>query len=399
MSDSEKPQFFLLGLKPEISSAHLPTEVVSRKCGANTGNLVVSFALCRQLGFPEVLDVSAGPRQLNRSGRSGLVQGANQLGVHFKGGRWFHPIGEIDIALAIVGVGIQAQLIQSRHSGQWTASPKVDIPVAALDWLGRIAERAPTAAPNIGVRGSLTEEALAECGFVEGVEVVGCPSLFINPNPLLGAAIAANAGAPERIAVLAGNTAWSELQPAEARLARLVGKTSGSYIGQHGTGMMEVTRGEAERLAKEDLRRCRDYICPNMSLDRFKAWCNAHGNLFFSVPAWLEHYRRFDLVVGARLHGVMLALQAGVPALCIAHDARVLELCRTMHVPHVLPAQVGRGISLKRLAELAAFDADEFDANRRALCGKYVNFLHSNGVTPVQWLKDLAVSGPARTQR
>lgn len=398
MSDSERPECFLLGLKPEIDSAHLPTEVVSRKCGANTGNLVVSFALCRQLGFPKVVDVSAGPRRLNRSGRVGLVQGANQLGTHFNGGRWFEPIGEINIALAIVGVGVQGALVQTRHAGRWKAVPKVDIPAAALDWLSRIAERAPTAAPNIGVRGSLTQEALADRGFVGGVEVVGCPSLFVNPNPHLGAAIAANAGTPERVAVLAGNAAWPELQPAEVRLAQLVGKTGGSYIGQHGTGMMEITRGEAERLPKKDLLRCRDYICPNMSVEKFKAWCKAYGNLFFSVPAWLEHYRKFDLVVGARLHGVVLALQAGVPALCIAHDARVLELCRTMGIPHVLPAQVSRGISLKDLAGLALFDADEFDANRQALCRKYVDFLQGNGLTVMQWLEDLAAPIPAAPQ-
>lgn len=398
MSDSERPECFLLGLKPEIDSAHLPTEVVSRKCGANTGNLVVSFALCRQLGFPEVVDISAGPKQLNRSGHIGLVQGANQLGAHFNDARWFEPVGEIDIALAIVGVGIQGPLIQGHQARCRKAAPEVDVPAAALDWLARIAECAPTSAPNIGLRGSMTQEVLAKHGFVEGVEVVGCPSLFINPNPHLGAAIVANAGTPERIAVLAGNTAWRDLQPTEAHLARLVGKTSGSYIGQHGTGMMEITRGEAERLPKDDLLRCRDYICPNMSVEKFKAWCRTHGNLFFSVPAWLEHYRRFDLVVGARLHGVVLALQAGVPALCIAHDARVLELCCTMGIPHVLPAQVGRGISLKDLAELATFDADEFDANRRALCRKYVDFLRGNGLTVVQWLEELAAPIPARTQ-
>jgi len=396
MSKPETPQCFLIGLQPRVDSAFLSTEVASRRCGLNTGNLVASFALCSHLDFPEVVDIGAPLRQMNRSGRVGVVQGANQLGAHFQGGAAFQPINEVEIGLTVVGVGIQGPLT-GRHRSE--AEPKADndIPPEAFDWIARIVERAPTDAPNIGVRGGLTQDVLAEHGFADHVEVVGCPSLFINPNPRLGGEIAARTGVPERIAVLAGHTAWQGLQPVEETLAGLVGQ-SGSYIGQHGMNVMKITRGEAEQLSKEELQKCRNYIRPNLNADQFKAWCNTHGNLFFDVPAWLEHYRRFDFVVGLRLHGTMLALQAGVPALCIAHDARMLELCRTMHVPHVLPAQIERGISVRDLYQLATFDADAFDANRRELCRKYVNFLRGNGVTPVQWLEDLAAPIPAAPQ-
>jgi len=397
MSNPETAQCFVIGLQPRVDSAFLSTEVASKRCGLNTGNLVASFALCSHLDFPEVVDIGAPLRQMNRAGRVGVVQGANQLGAHFQGGAAFQPINEVEIGLALVGVGVQGSLT-GRHRSE--AEPKADdnIPSGAFDWIARIVERAPSDAPNIGVRGSVTQKVLAEHGFADRAEVVGCPSLFINPNPHLGGEIAARTSAPERIAVLAGNVAWPKLQPIEARLAELVGTTGGSYIGQHGVGMMEITRGEAERLPKEDLLRCRDYICPRLSLAEFKAWCGTYGSIFFSVPVWLEHCRRFDLVVGARLHGVVLALQAGVPALCIAHDARVLELCRTMGIPHVLPAQLSRRFSLKDLARCASFDADEFDANRRALCRKYVDFLRGNGLTVVQWLEELAAPSPARTQ-
>ena len=396
MSKPETPQCFLIGLQPRVDSAFLPTDVASRRCGLNTGNLVASFALCSHLDFPEVVDIGAPLRQMNRSGRVGVVQGANQLGAHFNGGRWFQPITEVEIGLTLVGVGVQGPLTESPGSGQeFEAEPVADdVPPDAFDWIARIAERAPTAAANIGVRGNLTQAVLAEHGFGgRFVEVIGCPSLFINPNPRLGGEIAARAGTPERIAVLAGNTAWQGLQPIEETLAGLVGK-SGSYIGQHGMNMMKITRGEAEQLSKEDLQKCRNYIRPRLNSDDFKAWCNVHGNLFFDVPAWLEHYRRFDFVVGLRLHGAVLALQAGVPALCIAHDARMLELCRTMRIPHVLPAQIERGISVQDLYQLATFDADAFDANRRALCRKYVDFLRGNGLTAVQWLEDLAAPIP-----
>lgn len=396
MSNPDVPPCFMIGLQPRVDSAFLSTEVASGRCGLNTGNLVASFALCSHLDFPEVVDIGAPLRQMNRSGRVGVVQGANQLGAHFDGGGAFQPISEVEIGLALVGVGIQGPLT-GRHRSEAAAKADDDIPPEAFDWIERIVERAPTDAPNIGVRGSLTQDVLAAHGLADRVEVVGCPSLFINPNPRLGREIVASADIPERIAVLAGHTAWGGLQPVEETLAGLVGE-SGSYIGQHGMNMMRITRGEAEQLSMEELGKCRNYIRPDLNADQFKAWCNVHGNLFFDVQAWLEHYRRFDFVVGLRFHGAVLALQAGVPALCIAHDARMLELCRTMRVPHVLPAQIERGISVRDLCELAAFDADEFDANRRALCRKYVDFLRGNGVTPVRWLEDLAVPIPSETQ-
>lgn len=388
-NDPGVPQCFVIGQPPRIDSAFLPTEVASRMCGLNTGNLVASYALCQHLNLPEVVDFGAPLSQMNRSGRVGVVQGANQLGAHFNGEQWLEPISEVEIHLAAVGVGIQGPLTGGVGSVQrW---PVVDvIPQAAFDWLARVAERAPTDAPNIAVRGSHTQEVLAEQGLANRVEVIGCPSLFINPNPYLGAQIAANTGKAERVAVLAGNTSWQDLQPVEETLAKLVEETSGSYIGQHGTNIMKLTRGEAEQLSEDDLSMCRDYIKPRQTLDQFKAWCRTYGNLFFDVTAWMEHYRKFNFVIGLRLHGVVLALQAGVPALCVAHDARMLELCRTMHIPHVLPAHVEPGVSVTKLRELAMFDAAAFDANRRTLCRKYVRFLRNNGLPVARWLEDLA---------
>ena len=131
-----------------------------------------------------------------------------------------------------------------------------------------------------------------------------------------------------------------------------------------------------------------------MSLEEFARWSERHGNVFFDVSAWMEHYRRFDFVIGTRIHGVMLALQAGIPGVVIAHDSRTLELCETMMVPHVLASEVQNGITREELPGLFKFDAKEFDRNRRALAKRYVEFLESNELSPVGWLKTIASDAP-----
>lgn len=103
----------------------------------------------------------------------------------------------------------------------------------------------------------------------------------------------------------------------------------------------------------------------------------------------MAHLREFDFAIGTRIHGVMLALQAGVPALCTAHDSRTLELCRLMMVPHVIASEVPRRLTPDALRDMFVFDATRFDDNRRFLCRVYVDFLRRNGLLPSRWLVDL----------
>lgn len=371
---------FVIGLRPRLDTAFMPTEKLSTMAGQNTGNLVYAHAICRQLpDHALVLDIGAPPEQMNRAGHIGVIQGANQLGAHFSHHGQAGRFGQLDIKLVAIGLGAQ--------SVSQDVLPK--LPSSAVDWVRRIAERAPGAGPNIAVRGEFTVKVLEHYGLADRAEIVGCPSLFLNPNPRLGWEIARNQRAPRRVAVAAGHASWHHLASIEASLARLVTQTRGSYIGQHGVNMIALTRGDAAQMAVEDLRSCRDYICPSMDISDFISWSRRYGNVFFDVSAWIEHCRRFDFVVGTRIHGIVVALQAGVPALCIAHDSRTLELCQTMKVPHVRAEDVNDGIACDDLHALADFDPDEFDENRRNLCRRYTAFLRNNSLNPATWLEKL----------
>ncbi|MDE0349054.1 MAG: polysaccharide pyruvyl transferase family protein [Gammaproteobacteria bacterium] len=371
---------FVIGLKPRQDDGSMPTDALSRRVGGNTGNLVYAHAICAHLaGNLRVIDIGAAPQRMNGAGRVGVIQGANQLGAHFAYDEWARRFEQLTVGLVVVGLGAQSDVSMTAP----------ELPPSALEWVRRIVERAPGAAPNLGVRGQFTKDVLCDHGFGEHARIVGCPSLFINPDRSLGRTIAARLREPRRVAVVAGHESWQRLADIEASLVRLVRETNGSYIGQHGLNMMRLTRGEAGALSEADLEALSRYLGPEMSLGELIRWSRNHGNVFFDVLEWMRHCRQFDFVVGTRIHGTVVALQAGVPALCIVHDSRTRELCETMLVPHVLADSIPRGIARDELLSWFSFDAEAFDANRRRLCGAYVEFLEGNGLVPVPWLSAL----------
>ena len=371
---------FILGTPRRVDAAFRSTGELYRIVGHNCGNLAFMHAVDAHLGgdlptvrWSDPIDA------INGRGDVAVLPAANQLSARFDFGKAVARLKETTAPLVVIGLGAQSDI-------GWT-HPKLS--ERTVDWLRWLATRAPTAAPHIGVRGAFSLAVLGELGVGGHAAVVGCPSHFINPSPTLGVDIASRLRPPQRVAVVAGHQGWRHLRRLEASLGELVTRTNGSYIGQAAFDMMKLARGQARSMDETTLRQCRDYVRPDMALSSFIDWSIRHGDIFFDVQNWLEHYRRFDFVIGTRIHGTILGLQAGVPSVCIAHDSRTLELCQTLKVPYVLAHDVKNGIELDDLISCFKFDADAFDRNRRALCRAYVAFLKSNRLRPAKWLVEL----------
>jgi hypothetical protein len=56
---------------------------------------------------------------------------------------------------------------------------------------------------------------------------------------------------------------------------------------------------------------------------------------FFSTEQWRARASAVDLLFGRRFHGNLVGLQAGRPAIFIAHDDRVLEMVESIGVPYI----------------------------------------------------------------
>ncbi|UUX94128.1 polysaccharide pyruvyl transferase family protein [Aquabacterium sp. J223] len=374
---------FLFGFSPSLEAAPLlPTERALQLVGDNTGNLAFCYAISQHLGgdLRSIL-WHAEPPAVERLGDVGVLTLANQLGSHVDLGYLVDSFRRLDVRLVGIGLGAQAG-----H-----AEENVDIPQGTLDWIRAIQDHSPSESPNLAMRGEFSRRSLERYGLADKAVVTGCPTLFINPDPGLGRKIVDRwNGKPELIAVTAGHQRWTHLSRLEASLVQMACSTGGDYICQSPLEMVRVGRGEAGSLDHEVADACRQYAAPWMSDVEFSRWTQRHARSFFSAAFWMDHLRRFDFVVGTRIHGVMLALQVGVPAMCVAHDSRTLELCATMKVPHVEAKDVSRGITRDMLSRLFQFDADAFDKNRLTLAARYVRFLRSNGLEPATWLASIA---------
>lgn len=237
------------------------------------------------------------------------------------------------------------------------------------------------------MRGPFTLKVLEAHGLAGRAVVTGCPSLFINPHPDLGRKIAAKAQRPvEQVAVTAGHQKWKQLGRIEQSLTRLL-EGGGSYVVQSPMEMVALARGEADILPEADLLELRDYACPELSPDEFMRWSRRHARAFFNVSEWMEHMRGVDFVVGTRIHGVMLAIQAGTPGLCIAHDSRTREMCETMGLPFVMARDIIGGARLEELRARFVFDGEAFDRHRRTLAERLDAFLQANDILASAWLR------------
>jgi hypothetical protein len=384
MQQQEQSYFkspFLFGLKERVEDyQYKTTEQLDTDVGGNTGNLAFHYAIKQHIST----DVNVGwydaPEKINRFGDVGVMACANQIGAHADCGGLADRLKNITVPVLSIGLGAQ-----SSFDGKIP-----EVPEGSVRWLEEIVAKSATGAPNIAVRGPFTGKVLEHYGFGGKFEVLGCPTLFISKSPTLGQDIVKNFKAPKTIAVASGHYRWNHLAKIESSLANMVSVTNGSYIGQSPLEMIKLTRREVGLISQETIDSCRDYACPHMTSQEFSDWIMRYGNVFFDVPSWMEHYRKYDFVVGLRIHGVMLALQMGIPAVCIVHDSRTLELCETMKVPFLAARDIQQGVSRQKIvAAFEQFDPNEFDKNRVALCEKYVAFLRQNRVQPDQSLLNI----------
>lgn len=376
----KKENQFLFGLDASLpGSFSSSTEELLYLSGGNTGNFAFHYGitkeidLARRAAWIDPVDV------INASGEVGIVPAANQVGPHVNMQQFANIFEQLTSRFVAIGLGAQCDM-QGRVG---------TVPAGTVAWLKALVDRAPTSAPNIAVRGDLTARVMEGLGFGANVEILGCPSHFINPSPQLGKELAARSKQPiRRIAVCAGHSGWTSLAKLEQSLARLVTVTNGAYIAQSDLPMVQLVRGRNE-MAHEELRRLRDYILPELEMGELLEWARRYGNVFFDVDHWMEQYRRFDLVIGVRIHGVMLALQAGVPAVCIVHDGRTLELCQTMKIPYILASDYPDGLTRAQIPQLLDVDWAAYDETRAALARRYAAFLERNKLVMTTHMKGI----------
>ncbi|QQE90048.1 polysaccharide pyruvyl transferase family protein [Azotobacter chroococcum] len=368
------PKIFTLGLNESIDdSANLGTKELYNLVGQNTGNLAFHYAINRLIDFvPCSTPWGSQTEKINIMGDIGIIPCANQLGSHVDMKGLAQNLKGVKANLVAIGLGAQ---------GAVGLDGIPEIPLGTLEWLDQVVTHAASDKPNITVRGDFTLKVLEHYGFGGKALSLGCPSLLINKSKDLGERLEQRYKGPYRkVAIAAGHPNWTSMSALEASLVRLMMDTQGTYIVQNTDESVALSRNDFAYVDAKYKEKLRNYLKLNLDDRQFDDWIRQYMISFYDIPAWMEYLRRFDFIVGSRIHGVMLAIQAGVPGLCIAHDSRIREICEKCQIPFVMAHQLKEGVTLKDIRDLVKFDGKAFDRNREAIAAQYQEFFSNNGL-------------------
>jgi len=368
----------------------LPTrQVLEVAAGRNTGNLAFRYAVAQHISSPKVhIPWGVDPDRVRADCDLLVIPSANQANPDMD----FRPRADfleaVNLPCLPLGLGAQAP-----HLGAEAPFPR-----GTLRYLRALSARSH----QIGVRGEYTADVLAKVG-VRNTVVIGCPSHFINPLPTLGKVIEQKLhhGVFKRLAVTA-----SDLRPAhrklERKLFRWLLRWDGAYVCQSHPSLVSLARNRLDEITVAEVDEIRRYLQrPSARLrprGKFLAAARQRFRVFFDAGAWLEFLTGFDLALGARIHGNLLAVQAGTPGICIHHDARMQELCRTTGLANVSVKDFLSARRPRDLLDMISFDGDSFDRNRSTLARTYQKLLVERGVGVSDHLTKLAES-PSVTER
>ena len=252
-----------------------------------------------------------------------FLRGSNYLNPSTNWSRAADIIEKLTIPVIAFGIGAQAPSPGALELSEGTKRV-----------MRAIADRCST----IGVRGAFTAQTLWDIG-VKNIRIIGCPTLFRRNNPELRIDLPALADVRT-----VGFTVRREVSAAYA-------KDVESYLDRHRAVIADLdsrfdlrllAQGEVEEKklvfgtplqraqALVQLTQSRWFAGADDPLVRL--YCT---RLFYSdVVADYDCVTRLqDLVLGYRLHGNLMALANGVPAIYFTYDSRTAEFAETFAIP------------------------------------------------------------------
>lgn len=349
----------------------------------NTGDLLVCDSLLNELEYeswknimiplardpiplPSGIDFDA----INNEFDACILRGSNYINDHLDLQPMADFINGLKIPFIPIGLGLQAPGYTSV-----SLSPGTRNFISALS----------NACELVGVRGNFSAEQLASMN-VSNLEVIGCPSLYrtrmpnirIQKKPCLDNSM--RVGVTTNRFLKGAYAANEELtKSAQKLLMEMVADRPESlYISQGETDEFLISRRVSERY-DDALDRVLRYFDADASSNIAKLIVN-RNNVYFDVGNWAKHVSSLDFIVGLRLHGNIIALQEGVPALFITYDSRVREICEFMHLPFIdVSNPIAQAGSLDEMYESADFTSFEqtYQINYRT----FVRFLERNGLS------------------
>ena len=159
---------------------------------------------------------------------------------------------------------------------------------------------------SIGVRGYKTQEILHKLG-IKNVDVVGCPSYFEN-----------------------GKNRPPINKQKLNRIEDIITTFGQNY---------SIVKNATSILQDNTDVRFIDAVAFNnfnykYSINDLKSLNQRKIRIFSDVYSWKKCIKEHKFYLGYRLHGSIVALNSGIPAICLNSDFRAREMCEYLAIPH-----------------------------------------------------------------
>lgn len=114
----------------------------------------------------------------------------------------------------------------------------------------------------------------------------------------------------------------------------------------------------------------------DIELDDFKKMKQKQFKIFSDIQSWKNFVSNFDFTIGYRLHGSILSINAGVPAVCCNGDSRAREMCEFLKIPY----NPSIGVKDDVIKILEEIDCDKINNHYLFLYQNFKNFLKNNNL-------------------
>lgn len=346
----------------------------------NTGNAIIAEFATRPLNYDFIT-------RHNWSEDSDvdeyMIAAANTLRptAQLSWDKWFNLFKKLEKPLHVIGLGTQATL-EEMNAKEYVKT----LPEKLVRWAHLVAEHCKV----IGVRGEFTADVLHEMG-INNVEPVGCPTWYVNGynQPEIRKK---EWGAHLKPAFYTCWEPYSDWHVAwhRAMLDNVLPLTDPKFVMQSEFDFVPYMLGNKDpmqllaNLSIEDFKKSAEAVKKHFGLSDYDIYENEKIKNMFRIFSNIDEWQRFtrtrDFQFGFRIHGSVIAMKNGVPAICVVSDSRMYEMCKLYHIPFIAVNEIASGdLNLEKIYNEA--DYSELNKQYPALLNNYINFLNKNNIS------------------
>lgn len=331
--------------------------------GLNTGNLVIGdfarkpFRCITQTESFLPFKIDKNLDFINSQTHGIVIFAANWIAHYMKSdfSEFNKLLKQITVPVTIIGLG--------SHTPKEEFSAKdfvSELNPTLIEFLQIVSEKNA----SISVRGKTTEKLLHEIG-IYNVDVTGCPTWYVNGKNDLQI---------KKKIITRNSNILFHADPEKRDVYRILFELFKEYKNKK-----LLIQSEFDLLPFLTKKNISDYN-NNYRLDCNYIKNQDFGVCFTNTDIWKQYIqKKVDISFGLRIHGTIITLKSGKPAILITHDGRTKEMAELFHIPHIDVDDLYQdNFCFEKVYENADFS--EMHKAYPELFKNYKNFLQKNNI-------------------